>query len=112
QSVLAVAEAGNLPALQTAQNTLIEQGREWLSAQGFDPTMAEVEVTLDMRYRGQSYELQVPGCRLDDEAALAVCVQAFHKAHERAYGYSRSDRPVQIVNVRVTLRYDDGARHG
>ena len=47
----------------------------------------------DVRYHGQSYELNVPYG--DDMAA------AFHQVHERRYGHARRDRPLQVVHLRV-----------
>jgi N-methylhydantoinase A/oxoprolinase/acetone carboxylase beta subunit len=45
--------------------------------------------SMDVRYAGQSYELNVP-----DEGA-------FHKAHEKTYGYCDRSRPTEIVTIRV-----------
>ncbi|HLQ76250.1 MAG TPA: hydantoinase/oxoprolinase family protein, partial [Terriglobia bacterium] len=53
----------------------------------------------DMRYRGQSYELTIP---LTGSWPTSF-VTEFHKAHERRYGYSNSDKPVEVVNVRTTF---------
>ncbi|MGE5759790.1 MAG: hydantoinase/oxoprolinase family protein [Gemmatimonadota bacterium] len=47
----------------------------------------------DLRYRGQSFELTVPGG--------GDLVAAFHAEHERRYGYRMDDEPVQVVSVRV-----------
>jgi N-methylhydantoinase A len=61
------------------------------------PVEAEIEVqqSLDMRLRGQSYELSVPftGAFMND----------FHDLHTRAYGYSRPEMAVEIVNLRLRL---------
>lgn len=54
------------------------------------------ERSLDMRYRGQGYELNVPF----GEEALA----AFHREHQRRYGYSRPQREVEIVTLRLRAR--------
>jgi len=53
-----------------------------------------VEVALDVRYRGQSYEVQVP--------LTAGYVAAFHAAHQRLYGYRDEQRAIEVVNLRVT----------
>jgi N-methylhydantoinase A len=50
---------------------------------------------IDMRYRGQSYELTIPMSR--------GFLKDFHKAHERRYGYSTPNKPVEIVNVRTSF---------
>jgi N-methylhydantoinase A/oxoprolinase/acetone carboxylase beta subunit len=59
---------------------------------------AEIERTADLRYRGQSYELNVtwPG-----EAAAA---RAFHREHARIYGYATPEREIEVVTIRVRAR--------
>ncbi len=52
-----------------------------------------LQTTLDVRYRGQSYELNVP---------LTQDYQSdFHRAHLQAYGHSDYDAPLEIVNLRL-----------
>jgi len=60
---------------------------------------ARLERTADIRYAGQSYELNVPWNRRDPAAP-------FHDEHQRVYGYSNPDRPVEIVSLRVRARID------
>jgi N-methylhydantoinase A len=48
---------------------------------------------LDMRYSGQAYELSVPLSAEADEA--------FHAAHQRAYGYAMPDKTLEVVSLRV-----------
>jgi len=58
---------------------------------------------LDMRYHGQAYELRVPlrgGAVI--ASTLEAAADAFHAAHEAAYGFRRPGHPVELVNVRVT----------
>ncbi|MCI2430317.1 hydantoinase/oxoprolinase family protein [Candidatus Acetothermia bacterium] len=56
--------------------------------------------SVDLRYRGQSYELNIEldsqrGQRPHEWAAL------FHQSHTQAYGYALPERPVEIVNLRL-----------
>ncbi|HEY2542017.1 MAG TPA: hydantoinase/oxoprolinase family protein [Gaiellaceae bacterium] len=48
---------------------------------------------VDLRYRGQSFELTVP---LQHELA-----SAFHRAHEERYGYADAGREIELVAVRT-----------
>jgi N-methylhydantoinase A/oxoprolinase/acetone carboxylase beta subunit len=57
----------------------------------------EIERTADVRYRGQSYELNVPWNN-GDPATL------FHREHEKIYGYANPDRDIEIVAIRVRAR--------
>jgi N-methylhydantoinase A len=57
------------------------------------------EYSLDLRYRGQGYELNVPW----DRAHPADSLDAFHRAHEQRYGFSDASKPVEIVNLRLRM---------
>jgi len=48
---------------------------------------------VDLRYRGQSFELTVP---VGDDVAAA-----FHRAHEERYGYADTAREIELVAVRT-----------
>ncbi|MBM3812788.1 MAG: hydantoinase/oxoprolinase family protein [Acidimicrobiia bacterium] len=61
---------------------------------------ARIERTADLRYAGQSYELNVPWRNREEAAA------AFHKEHHRVYGYSDPARPVEVVTIRVRARVE------
>ena len=56
-----------------------------------------IERSADVRYQGQSYELNV--------AYTAVgTARAFHREHQRAYGYATPTRAVEVVTLRVRAR--------
>ncbi|MBZ5634226.1 MAG: hydantoinase/oxoprolinase family protein [Acidobacteriia bacterium] len=59
---------------------------------------ARIERSADLRYRGQSYELNVPWTS-PTRAAVA-----FHNEHARIYGYSLPERDVEVVTIRVRAR--------
>lgn len=54
------------------------------------------ERSLDLRYRGQGYELNVP--------ATAAAVAQFHKEHQRRYGYHHEGRELELVTLRLRAR--------
>jgi N-methylhydantoinase A len=99
---LADTSAGDLAA---AFEPLLAQARRELAAEGFAGEAVIQEQALDLRYRGQSFELTIPleagdpGQAGPDPAAAA---QRFHRAHAARYGYARPDGVVELVNVRVT----------
>ena len=62
---------------------------------GIEEERVLIAASLDMRYTGQSHEINV---RTADDPA-----QAFHDAHEALYGFSRRGSPLEIVTVRVKL---------
>jgi N-methylhydantoinase A len=75
---------------------LLARAREELVAQGASPRRLACEASLDLRYHGQSFELRLP----DGPAPSA----AFHRAHERLYGYALEGREVELVCLRVRAR--------
>ena len=79
---------------------LLAQARADLQAEGFSEDAIRLEQALDLRYKGQSFELTVPLMAYDPVAA----VQGFYDAHRRRYGYAREGEPVELVNLRVTAR--------
>jgi len=60
---------------------------------------AAIERTADLRYRGQSYEINVPCPK-----SIAASATRFHREHERLYGYSNPDREIEVVTIRVRAR--------
>jgi N-methylhydantoinase A len=75
----------------------------WFAHEEVPPADRLVEVTLDMRYVGQNFELPVrlAGSELPAEAELK---RRFFQAHETTYGYFNPDDPVEIVNFRLAAR--------
>ena len=57
---------------------------------------------LELRYVGQGYELPVPCAdAVLDDAQRADISERFHQQHEKQYGHSAPDSPIEIVNGRV-----------
>jgi N-methylhydantoinase A len=78
---------------------LIEQAVTDLNKEGIGNNSIIMEYYLDMRYKGQSYEIIVP-IDLDIENYS----ENFHKAHEKTYGYANENKTVEIVNIRLRAR--------
>lgn len=57
------------------------------------------ELSIDVRYRRQGYELNVPFDASKPENSIAM----FHRLHQQRYGFCRTDRPVEIVNLRLRM---------
>jgi N-methylhydantoinase A len=79
--------------LSSRLDPLAERGRQEVASEGVTADRIRVERFLDMRYRGQSYELIVPF----SEEFIAT----FHEIHQQTYGYAQNDAPVEIVNLRL-----------
>ncbi len=59
---------------------------------------AEVEVVYELRYRGQAFELPIPGTPEPDPARLA---EDFAREHEARYGYRDPAGKLELVTIRV-----------
>jgi len=74
---------------------MTEHGRKEVIAEGVPDTDVTDHCELDMRYRGQAYELTVP--------FTEEFVAAFHEAHHERYGHAEGSAPVEIVNLRLRV---------
>lgn len=101
-TVLVEAAPSAVPEVARAVQSLVEDASGWLDLQGAKGEARDVEIRLDMRYRGQNYELQVRGIDPSDGSGMQRAVEEFHRVHQQAYGYAVPTRPVEIVNVRVS----------
>jgi N-methylhydantoinase A len=81
--------------LKTIVKRLGAQAHGVLKAEGFARQKMRFQYSLDMRYFGQAYELNIPAGSIANHV-----IAAFHRAHERRYGYHHKNKKVEIVNVR------------
>jgi N-methylhydantoinase A len=70
-----------------------EVGRDYRETFGYDPV--EVRSAADLRYVGQSHELEVPL-----EAGWPELRAAFETAHRGRFGFSRELEAIELVNLR------------
>jgi len=68
------------------------QGREAFAAEGLTGVSIR---SVDMRYKGQGYELSIP---FGDNMA-----EQFHEMHQRRYGFANEAGVLEMVNVRVRM---------
>jgi N-methylhydantoinase A len=94
RSMLIPAE-GAEALIETELEALRRVGLREMQDEGFDEESVRSVDSVDLRYRGQSYELNV--------SAAGGFVTRFHKLHHRRYGHSDETRPVELVSVRSTL---------
>jgi N-methylhydantoinase A len=97
---LADTEAGEITRQFTS---LEERGRQRLSTAGVEIGAAQPVRSMDLRYVGQQYDLNIPlpAGPLDLDRLREVG-ELFRARHEQVYGHAAEDEPVEIVNLRVT----------
>ncbi|MFE2773007.1 hydantoinase/oxoprolinase family protein [Microbacterium resistens] len=82
---------------------LTERAAAWFVEEEVEEAGRTLRPRLDLRYRGQNFELavEVPaGHRFARDGVDAV-IELFHEAHERVYGYRSEDATVEVVTFRL-----------
>jgi N-methylhydantoinase A len=81
-----------VPAVRELRDRAVQQ----MAADGFGtPT---VEAAADVRYAGQWAELEIPAGEGEEFPAVAA---RFEAEHQRLFGHTRPEEPVELVGVRV-----------
>ncbi len=91
RTVMLKEEEATAEILEEHFKELEERAKAEMEKEGFEGELL-LERHLDLRYRGQSFEITVP---YSEEFK-----KSFEKAHEKLYGY-RHSRDVEVVNVRL-----------
>ncbi|PGF14170.1 hydantoinase [Natrinema sp. CBA1119] len=94
---------GVTPAELAAEFQELEEDIQSLfKEEGVDPAAVDVERVAEMRYVGQTYEVDVP---VSDEDLSADSIdhlsEEFHERHEQEYGIASDEFPVTFVNLRA-----------
>lgn len=79
--------------LEKGFHKLEKEAMELFKIEGIEKGKIIFSRSLDMRYKGQSYELNIP--------YKNGFLEEFHKAHMKLYSHSYRDREVEIVNLRL-----------
>jgi N-methylhydantoinase A len=111
-SVRSLLSPESVAQIQQAARDILQQGREWLTANGDDCELGSVHVTLDMRYPKQAYELTVDlGTHalvdLVGGAAEAITTaeieRAFNAEHELRYGFVHARHDLSVESLRMAI---------
>ncbi|GGB39230.1 hydantoinase/oxoprolinase family protein [Virgibacillus dakarensis] len=79
------------------------EGTTLLEAENIEEDKRNFICTIDIRFKGQNYELSVP-IHINElnNRDIDFIVERFHVAHEKTYGYSNKLAKVEFVNYRLT----------
>ncbi len=86
----------SIGSLATHFSELEQLARSEFAAEGLSGVASH---SLDLRYVGQGYELNVPW-RAESPARS---LDDFHALHRQRYGFSDPQKPVQVVNLRLRM---------
>jgi N-methylhydantoinase A len=99
---LAPLDEASLPLIQETFDGLEADALAWFDHEAIAPTARRLRLSVDMRYAGQNYELDVPFPAGAINAALLPRLKdAFEAAHRQLYGYIAPEEPIQLVTFRI-----------
>lgn len=95
--------------LKDVAGTLATEAEGWLDKEHGAGLPRSLTFLSDMRYRGQSFEIEVPLERTWIETGdLGAIRGAFDAQHERLFGHADPSSPVQIINLRLVISSPTG----
>jgi N-methylhydantoinase A len=104
RTLFIMAADGDTGRLRDAAKTLHADGTAWLRDEQEFTGEAAYAWFADMRYRGQSFEIEVAlASSLIEAGDMAAIAEAFHRAHEGIYDFCDRDSAVQIMNLRLVV---------
>ncbi len=97
-------EPDRFEQIRQGYGELKDRALHWLyQEQGFQGP-STIIYSADLRYRGQSYEIDTPLEEAWIESGdLYAIAQAFHREHKRLYEHADDEAPVQLINLRLIV---------
>jgi N-methylhydantoinase A len=86
-------------AIETLEDSFAELEQRGVNEFAAEGLQGIAQCTLDVRYRRQGYELNVPF----NQQSPAQAIAAFHRLHQQRYGFCDESKPVEIVNLRLRM---------
>jgi N-methylhydantoinase A len=86
-------------AIETLEDSFAELEQRGVAEFAAEGLQGMAQCTVDVRYRRQGYELNVPF----NKQSPAQSIAAFHQLHQQRYGFCDESKPVEIVNLRLRM---------
>jgi N-methylhydantoinase A/oxoprolinase/acetone carboxylase beta subunit len=104
RSKVLAATVDNTGALAAMAESLHQEATARLDADAVPEADRQIELSADMRYKGQAFELMIAagGAAGFDGAVLDGLVEAFHATHRQRFSYANPGGAVEIVSLRVS----------
>jgi N-methylhydantoinase A len=80
---------------------LQETAQRDLADEGVDEQHRDLFSSLDMRYAGEQFSVNVPVRHQLSAGWLKLAVEDFHDLHNQLYGFRVDGEPVEVINVRL-----------
>jgi N-methylhydantoinase A len=86
-------------AIETLEDNFADLEQRGVTEFAAEGLQGVAQCTVDVRYRRQGYELNVPFHKQSPAQSIA----AFHQLHQQRYGFCDVSKPVEIVNLRLRM---------
>jgi len=82
---------------------LKSKGYRWLKKEGVPYRKSKLEWSVDIRYSGQNYEINIPMADpyLEIKDNYGKLIKRFQESHFKIYGHKQEGRDIEIVNLRL-----------
>ncbi len=97
-------EKAELGRIKRDYDQLAKKARAWIAEEQKYKGQHVLMPSADMRYRGQSFEIEVP-LKMEwiESGDIAKIAKAFHAEHDRLYGHSDESDAIQIISLRMVV---------
>ncbi|WP_033783465.1 hydantoinase/oxoprolinase family protein [Pantoea sp. 9140] len=90
--------------LASEAEALQQRACGWLAQEHGSDMSYSLQFSADMRYRGQSFEIDVPlEASWLTQADFAALHDAFDRQHQQLFGHCDPQAPVQLINLRLVI---------
>ena len=93
----------NASQIEELFNEMEAEGIATLDAEGIPSRHQRIQRTLDMRYRGQGFELNIETVKPFTSNSVKEAIAGFLRKHTEIYGYAEENEPVEIVNAKLRV---------
>lgn len=96
-------DAENTARLDEVFDDLSARAADWFVEEEVDHEGRQLLRRMDLRYRGQNFELpvEVPERHRFSADGVGAIAELFHEAHERVYGYRSEEAAIEVVTFRL-----------
>lgn len=102
QTVLQKQDAVEWHQVNSIYQNFKAEAQQRLASDGIEPGNMVFQPSMDMRYQGQSFEINVEVADQPlNENDFAGIAKIFHEAHQMLYGYADEGEPLEVVNLRL-----------
>jgi N-methylhydantoinase A len=100
KGLLKVLEIGDEEMLEKIFQGMEREALSQLRQRGIDVKDVRIRRSIDVRYYGQGYELEV---NVNSPISIVDVVRAFEEKHEKVYGYRHAGERVEMTALRIAV---------